>query len=739
VKIPEFLRPRRFGLKVFIYVFPIVVVFSVFSIALGSRERLKQSFEAAADKTHGIAHMTSFALGPPLFFEDAPSIEEVVQSAKQNSDLAYLVVLDASGRAVAEFNRSAAPPLYSIIVGPDSHMGQFSPDGTMYHFMIPVTYRNQGVGKLLLGLSLRDVLQAAAVYNLKLIMVGMGLLVSGLAAVLFLSMAITKPLRRVSEVAREIARGDMSKRAPVTTLDESGQLAEDFNTMVDALAESRATLEDRVERRTQELQAEVAERRRVAAALRESEENFRGMVENLGEGVGMVSANETFLFANKTAADVFGVLEGGLVGRNLKEFLSPREYEVVRRQTGLRMKGEKSSYEIEILRPDGSPRSILIKATPRLGPGSEYLGALTVFADITGPKMAEGKLREANEKLHASVLALERRNAEAALLSELYEALQACREAKEIYETAGTHAVKLFPGEAGVLYIFKESRNFLAAVSVWGFGEPPEDVLVPDDCWALRTGKAHLGGGSAGGPVCPHVRSTEGAAPHICVPLSARGEILGLLHIRFHGGSGPSDERMDPAGLGVAQGFAERVALALDNFRLGQKLRQQSIRDPLTGLFNRRYLEETLARELARAERNGAPLGVIMLDIDKFKAFNDTYGHEAGDEMLKAIGAFFPVHVRKEDVVCRYGGEEFLIILPGASLEVSAERAWKLCEGIRPLRVAYGRISLGPISFSLGVAAFPRHGSTGMAVVQAADMAMLRAKKEGRNRVVVAE
>ena len=297
------------------------------------------------------------------------------------------------------------------------------------------------------------------------------------------------------------------------------------------------------------------------------------------------------------------------------------------------------------------------------------------------------ELREANEKLQASILALERRNAEIALLSELYEAFQACRTAEEIYETAGRYAVMLFPGDAGALYVYKESRNLMVAMTVWGPGEQAAGVLVPDDCWALRRGKAHLADDPASSPVCPHVRSDNGAPPYICVPLSARGETLGLLHIRFLGGPVPGADRISQAKRGPAQSFAERVALALDNFRLREKLLQQSIRDPLTGLFNRRFMEETLGRELARAERKGTPLGVIMLDIDKFKDFNDTFGHEAGDEMLKAIGAFLPAQVRREDVVCRYGGEEFTIILPGASLEASAERAGKLLAAVRPLRV----------------------------------------------------
>lgn len=731
-------RTRRFGLKMFFVALPIIVTFSVLAVLLGSRERMKQSFEAAADKAHVISRMTIFGLGPALFFEDSHTIEEVVSSAKQNKDLAYILVLNASGLAVAEFNRAAAPGANGP-VAVVSENGYFSRDEETYHFAAPVTYNDRQVGSLYLGLSLHDALRAAAIYRGKLSLVGLGLLISGLAAVFFLSMAITRPLRRVSETAREIARGDMTKRAPVTTVDESGQLAVAFNTMVDALAESRATLENRVELRTRELQSEVSERRRVESALRESEENFRSMVESLGEGVGLVSATEDFLFANRSAAEIFGLPESDLAGRNLSEFTDPGDFETIRAQTARRQEGERGSYELEIRRPDATRRTILLTAIPRFQPSGEYIGALSVFTDITDRKRDEQDLSDANDKLQDSVLALEQRNTSISLLSELYEAFQACRKEEEIFETAGRYAMKLFPDDSGALYIFKESRNLLDAVMAWGPGERLADILVPDDCWALRRGKVHLADEAGSSPLCPHVYAHGGAPPYVCVPLAARGDTLGLLHVRFRGGPVPDDGRSGRAKPQPAQNFAERISLALDNFRLWAKLLQQSIHDPLTGLFNRRFMEVTLERELARAERNGTPLGVIMLDIDKFKDFNDSFGHEAGDEMLKAIGAFLPAHVRKEDVVCRYGGEEFIIILPGASLEASADRARKVCREIRPLRVEHDRTALGPISFSLGVAAFPTHGSTGMAVVHAADMALLKAKKEGRARVVVAE
>ncbi len=738
MKLLEAFRPRSFGMRVFIFVQPIIVVFSVFVIILGSRERQKQSFEVAADKARSIARMTVFSLGPPLFFEDPSAIDEVVQSAKQNKDLAYLVVLDASGREVAQFNGALAPDSKSA---PDAaqETGYFSSGKETFHIAAPVVVKDRPAGRLLLGLSLREAIRETAIYRSKLMLLGLGLLLSGMAAVYFLSMAITKPLGRVSGIALEIARGDLTLRAPVSSRDESGRLAAAFNTMVDALADSRATLENRVEQRTRELQTEVAERRRAEVALRESEENFRSMVENLGEGIGLISEDESFLFANRTAAEIFGVPEAGFAGRNLGEFLSPEAFAVVRRQTELRKKGERSSYELELRRPDGSIRTIMLNAIPRLGPDGKFIGALSVFTDITGRNAAEREIREANEKLRATVLELERRNTQIALLSELYEAFQACRKADEIFETAARYALKLFPGAAGTLYIFKESRNLLEALAAWGPGERAADVIVPDDCWALRRGKAHLADSPDSSPICPHVKSDNGAPPYACVPLSARGETLGLLHIRFLDASGSGGMPGGRAGLGPVQSLAERIALALDNFRLREKLLQQSIRDPLTGLFNRRFMEETLARELARVERNGLSLGVIMLDIDKFKNFNDTFGHEAGDEMLKVIGAFLPTQVRREDVVCRYGGEEFTIILPGASLEASAERARKVLEAVRALRVKHDRDVLGPVTLSMGVAAFPRHGSTGLAIMKAADMALLRAKKEGRDRVVVTE
>ena len=186
----------------------------------------------------------------------------------------------------------------------------------------------------------------------------------------------------------------------------------------------------------------------------------------------------------------------------------------------------------------------------------------------------------------------------------------------------------------------------------------------------------------------------------------------------------------------LAVTVGDHISLALANIRLREALRHQVVHDVLTGLFNRRYLEETLEREIYRGQRKGASLGLIMLDLDNFKHFNDTYGHEAGDNLLHTLGKFLAEQVRREDVACRYGGEEFVLILPEASSEIVQQRAKDIRREFPKIPVVHSGQVLQSVTLSLGVAMFPEHGATGREVLRAADEAMYRAKAHGRNRVV---
>jgi diguanylate cyclase (GGDEF)-like protein len=326
------------------------------------------------------------------------------------------------------------------------------------------------------------------------------------------------------------------------------------------------------------------------------------------------------------------------------------------------------------------------------------------------------------------------------ILSQMGEVLQTCRDIEEISTVIREFGQRAFPGASGTLLVISESRNIVEAVASWGGSPSAERVFAPDDCWALRQGRPHLVEAPSG-LVCRHM-GANGLFPSLCVPLMAQGETLGLLHLQ--GGPTENEHLNAPPNAQIEStkqftiAMARHIALALANLKLGEKLRNQSIRDPLTGLFNRRFMEESLERELRRAVRTNQTVALLMIDIDHFKQFNDTFGHQAGDSLLRAFGNFLKLRTRGQDVACRYGGEEFLVILADAAVEGACHRAELLRKELTELMVQHAGQSLAAISISIGVAVCPNHGTTAEELVHAADQALYRAKVEGRDRVVVA-
>jgi diguanylate cyclase (GGDEF)-like protein len=194
----------------------------------------------------------------------------------------------------------------------------------------------------------------------------------------------------------------------------------------------------------------------------------------------------------------------------------------------------------------------------------------------------------------------------------------------------------------------------------------------------------------------------------------------------------PWDEREH-----LAVTAAEYIGLSLVNLRLRMALQQQSIRDPLTGLFNRRFLEETLIREIRRAQRASTTVCVLMLDIDHFKQFNDRYGHAAGDVVLREFAAVLNDGSRGADVASRYGGEEFTVLLPDTTIEGARSKADKVLERTRALRLSFNGIDIGLVTTSIGLAVYPANGEHAEDLLGAADAALYAAKQEGRNRLVI--
>jgi diguanylate cyclase (GGDEF)-like protein len=329
---------------------------------------------------------------------------------------------------------------------------------------------------------------------------------------------------------------------------------------------------------------------------------------------------------------------------------------------------------------------------------------------------------------------MEQRRAINAQLSQMTSLLHACFTLEEASAIISHFAQQLFPHYIGALYVFRSSRNLLELTTGWGDDEHKEFFFGPQQCWGLRQGQMYTVLHPQTSIICGHVHHTR---PYTCLPLMAHGEVLALLHITPDSNT-VNDEAMTETHYAVLRVFVEPIALALSNLKLRDSLRQQSIRDPLTGLFNRRYLEETLGLEIERARRSNAPFSIIMLDLDHFKQFNDTHGHEAGDVVLQTFGSFIQRHVRGGDIACRYGGEEFTLVLPSTSIEIAQQRAAQISEGIRALNIDFKNQILGPLTLSIGVACFPTHGEMGEVVLQAADAALYQAKSQGRDRVVVA-
>jgi len=321
------------------------------------------------------------------------------------------------------------------------------------------------------------------------------------------------------------------------------------------------------------------------------------------------------------------------------------------------------------------------------------------------------------------------------LLNRMGELFQACLSLEEAYGVIGRLAPRLFPAEAGAVFALSAERSLIEVVAKWGTRSVDGAVYSPEACWALRNGRPHVVEDTGAGVLCEHLTSPPPLA-YVCTPLVAQGNSFGVLYVSSEPRNG--EAALSQAKQRLAEAVAAQLGLGLSNVQLRQILRSQSIHDPLTGLFNRRYMSETLDREVHRARRAGHPLGVLMVDVDGFKQQNDAFGHDAGDAILVELGALLQGSLRKEDIACRYGGEEFVLVLPDASLENAARRAEQLRDAVRRMRIPHKDALLGPVTISVGVAAFPDHGSDATGLLKSADMALYEAKRTGRDRVTVA-
>jgi len=500
----------------------------------------------------------------------------------------------------------------------------------------------------------------------------------------------------------------------------------------------------------------------VVGAARDGEARFRILAEAIPQIVWTALPDRGVDYCNRRWYELTGFSEEQTLGNGWANGLHPDDRRVaVQNWEKVLRTGEPFEMEFRLKNAAGGFRWHLVRATPMrdsAGVIVKWFGACTDIEDqMRNQQVLEEQIKEhtaalmdantrlqlemreralaqqeLNQQTDLMVRELTKRSNRSANLAKMAELLQTCAEVKDALSVVAGMAPKVFPELRGAMLLFNSSRDMLDVAAIWGDCELAADGFGPQDCWALRTGHLHVV--AAGDPTAECRHAASGRHSYCCMPLMAHGEAIGIVHFQMI----EPGELPQPV-LSMVTMFTEQVGLSVANIRLREALRSQSIRDPLTGLYNRRYLEEMLERETRRAVRAEHGLGVLMLDLDHFKKFNDTYGHDAGDTVLRETAAFLLKSVRAEDIVCRFGGEEFIVILPLADLNVTLARAERIRSRLRELPVLHQGQSLGMVTVSVGVAELPQHGTSPKVLIEAADAALYRAKKEGRDRVAVAD
>jgi diguanylate cyclase (GGDEF)-like protein/PAS domain S-box-containing protein len=479
----------------------------------------------------------------------------------------------------------------------------------------------------------------------------------------------------------------------------------------------------------------VTERQRLGAKLHERTTYLNSLFEHSPLGIVVLNPNGLVDLVNDAFTHLSLYPLGELLGRELDSvFLPDKSVETPSWSINV-LEGRPQHWTTRRRRKDGSLVDLELHAVPLIIDGS-VRGAYAICKDISEQVRAAEAEQEQAKSLNLLVKELELQTEQMSMLNDMGRLLECCATTKEAGTVIAQSIPRLFPAAmSGTLYTFRASRNLVEASVSWGNLPSSEPIFAPQDCWALRRGQPHVSGGGKQDLVCPHLEGLP-AARHLCLPMIGQGETLGMISIEFpHMGEfdGPLHAH---ARLGVT--VANQIALSFASLRLRESLRDESIRDALTGLFNRRFMQESLEREIMRSRRKNHALSILFLDIDHFKRFNDTFGHDAGDFVLRAVADVLRNYFRGDDVACRCGGEEFAVILPESSAANAGVRAEGLREQVRGLKLEYRGTRLGPISVSVGVAAFPDHCSSADELLKAADQCLYQSKTNGRDRVTVA-
>ncbi|KTD71969.1 sensor domain-containing diguanylate cyclase [Legionella tucsonensis] len=470
----------------------------------------------------------------------------------------------------------------------------------------------------------------------------------------------------------------------------------------------------------------------VLSDLKRSEESFRNTIENAPIGMAIISPEGKCIHANRTLQELLGYTLEELRYKDILEITHPDDIPMTKDAMDklIHRKLRVCHLEKRYFRKDGSLIWVMVSISLIRDEEGKPLHFITQMKDVSDRIQNEEKMRLLNEKTMTTLNELQLLQHDESLLNKLNRSLQVCVLAEEAYPRINLIAQDLFPELSGGLSVFNKPANQLETVIQWGKDQLLPKVFFPMDCFAIRESAAHIVDDPEKAVPCDHyITLPQGG--YAALTLVVQNELIGVFHLIAPKGKKLTQHQQD-----MAASFSNVVKLALANINLRASLNELSLRDPLTSLYNRRYLNDILSRELIRIAREKNKLCVAMLDIDNFKKFNDTYSHLAGDEALKLIGQLLTEGFRGSDIAFRFGGEEFVVVLLNTTLNNAVTKLDQFREKLKNTPINYKNTQLPKITISIGVSEAPQHGVTINDILKAADNALYAAKKAGKDRVI---
>ncbi|HSD39347.1 MAG TPA: diguanylate cyclase [Rhodocyclaceae bacterium] len=508
-------------------------------------------------------------------------------------------------------------------------------------------------------------------------------------------------------------------------------------------------------------------------ALQSSETKYRLLIETASEGVWVTNTDGSTQFANRKMCEMLGCET--LEGTHVEDFVFEKDKAAVSTTLERHSRDIGERYEFTFRRRDGSAIHTIVSAQPTPGRTGEITSILGVITDITDRVQAEQKLeqlnreleervarrtstiaevnetlqlavktqeataeelRNSNAQLHRSIEAIERQSRFVSGLNELNEILGVCVSHEEVRDAVCIFVSRYLGAVGGALHV-RVDAGYERVKNAWGNHAEFREFWTNDACWAERTGKAYAFGGPHSDAHCAHCQPSPGYYIH-CLPLVNREGCIGVLSLVLEHDAVVDPVVPDSGESENLRALREQLTTALNGLEMRTRLQQLALHDSLTGAYNRTYLVEQLGREALLAQRSGKMLAIAFIDIDHFKSVNDQHGHEAGDLVLKHFVEAAASRTRKTDVFGRYGGEEFLLVMPDCDVESAMQRVEEVRDAVAQMYFEEPLLKNFHLTFTVGIAIMPRHGRSPTELLAAADSAMYRGK-QARNCTIVAD